>query len=51
MFFRRRKDPRVVHTVVAPVLGSMGMLLATFMLLLNFDVLADSDNPVMLSMP
>jgi len=51
VFFRRRKDPRLMQTVVAPVLGSVGMIIATAMLLLNFDVLADSHSPVMLSMP
>ncbi|HNO40784.1 MAG TPA: APC family permease, partial [Marmoricola sp.] len=51
MYFRRRRDPRLIRTVVAPVLGSLGMLTATYFLLANFDVLADSKNPVMLAMP
>lgn len=51
MYFRRRRDPRLIRTVVAPVLGSLGMLTATYFLLSNFDVLADSKNAVMLAMP
>ncbi|GAB2662267.1 APC family permease [Gordonia jinhuaensis] len=51
VFFRRRRDPRVFATIVAPVLACVGMALATYFLFANFDVLADSHNPVMLSMP
>ena len=50
-FFRRRGDRRYGRTLVAPVLGCVGMLTATVLLLENFDTLADSHAVVINALP
>lgn len=42
VYFRRRGDRRYARTLVAPVLGCLGMLTATVLLLANFSTLADT---------
>lgn len=51
VYFRRRGDRRYLRTLVAPLLGCVGMLGATVLLLTNFDTLADSDSLFINALP
>ncbi|WP_433334279.1 APC family permease [Spirillospora sp. CA-294931] len=50
-YFRRRRDPRIFRTLVAPLVGCAGLIAATVLVLANFDTLAHSDSPVVLALP
>ncbi len=43
VYFRRRRDPRTVRTLVLPLAGCAGLITATVLLLANFGTLAHSD--------
>ncbi|HEY3682048.1 MAG TPA: APC family permease [Streptosporangiaceae bacterium] len=51
VYFRRRGDRRYARTLVAPVLGCLGMLTATALLLRNFATLADTRAVFINSLP
>ncbi|WP_338641368.1 APC family permease [Burkholderia pyrrocinia] len=51
-FFRiTKKETRMWHAVVAPVLGGFGLLWISFILIRNLDALSGSDSPVVRSFP
>ncbi|MDL4777556.1 APC family permease [Actinomadura xylanilytica] len=49
--FRRKGDRRYLRTLAAPLIGCLGLLTATVLLLINFDTLADSDALFINSLP
>jgi amino acid transporter len=51
VFFRRRRDPRLGSTLVAPALGAIGLGYALFMAIDNFGTIAGSDSPVITKLP
>jgi amino acid transporter len=51
VFFRRRRDPRLFSTAIAPALGAAGLITAFTLAVANFDVLAGSDSPVIGKLP
>ncbi|MGW5719183.1 APC family permease [Amycolatopsis sp. NPDC003865] len=50
-FFRRRRDPRLWRTAVAPGLGGLGLIAVTTLAFLNFPTLAGSDAPAIALLP
>jgi amino acid transporter len=50
-FFRRRSDGHWWRTLVAPLLGALGLAVASVLLVLNFGVLTGTDNPVVTALP
>ncbi|WP_020497982.1 APC family permease [Sciscionella marina] len=51
VFFRRRHDRRSWKTLLAPVLGGLGLLAVTVLAVVNFGELAGSDSPVIAQLP
>jgi amino acid transporter len=51
VFFRRRKDPRVLSTLIAPGLGLVGLAVIVVLAVVNFPVLAGSDAPIIALLP
>lgn len=51
MWFRKRSDPRLWSTLVAPGIGFLGLLAIVTLAVLNFKVVAGSENPLILSLP
>jgi amino acid transporter len=51
VFFRRRRDPRIVSTLVAPGLGLIGLAVIVVLAVVNFPILAGSDAPVIALLP
>ncbi|MFT4210302.1 MAG: APC family permease [Microbacterium sp.] len=51
VWFRRQRDARWWSTFVAPGLGFLGLLSIAVLAIANFDVVAGSDNPVILLLP
>ncbi|MBO2457936.1 APC family permease [Actinomadura violacea] len=49
--FRRRGDRRYGRSLVAPLVGCVGLVAATVLLLANFDTLADSDGAFINALP
>ncbi|NPT40998.1 amino acid permease [Paraburkholderia sp. 1N] len=51
-FFRTtRQDTRVWHSMIAPVLGALGLFAIAAQLVANLDALSGTDNPVVRSFP
>lgn len=50
-YFRRRRDPRIWRTAVAPGLGGLGLIVVTVLTVVNFPTLAGSDAPVIGLLP
>ncbi|MFG2935683.1 APC family permease [Streptomyces sp. NPDC048282] len=50
-YFRRRPDRHWWRTVVAPGLGFAGLVVATTLVVTNFDTMTGTDNPVVGSLP
>lgn len=50
-FHRRRKDRHWWRTVVAPVLGVLGLTTATVLVVRNFSLMTGTTNPVITSLP
>jgi amino acid transporter len=50
-FFRRRRDPRLWRTAVAPGLGGLGLVAVTTLAVLNFPTLAGSAAPAIALLP
>jgi amino acid transporter len=50
-FFRRRSDPRLWSTFIAPLLGGLGLLVAFILAVANFKTLAGSDSEVIGLLP
>lgn len=51
VWFRRQRDPRWWSTFLAPGLGFLGLLAIAVLAIVNFDVVAGTDNPVILLLP
>jgi hypothetical protein len=51
IFFRRRRDPRIWSTCIAPALGGAGLLFAFILAVVNFPTLAGSDSDVIALLP
>ncbi|MDQ4504244.1 APC family permease [Sinomonas sp. ASV322] len=51
VFFRRRKDPRILSTLVAPGLGLVGLVVIVVLAIINFPILAGSDAPIIALLP
>jgi hypothetical protein len=51
VYFRRRRDPRLWRTAVAPGLGGLGLIAVTTLAFLNFPTLAGSDAPAIALLP
>ncbi|TCO62235.1 APC family permease [Actinocrispum wychmicini] len=51
VYFRRRRDPRVWTTAVAPGLGGLGLIGVTVLAVVNFPTLAGSEAPVIALLP
>lgn len=51
VFFRRRRDPRLWRTAIAPSLGGIGLIGVTVLAIVNFPTLAGSDAPVIGLLP
>lgn len=50
-FFRNRPDRHWWHTMLAPVLGTAGLVTATVLIVQNFSVLTGTTNPVVSALP
>lgn len=50
-FYRDRADRHWWTTTLAPILGTAGLITATVLILLNFDVLTGTTDPVVASLP
>ncbi|MCR6486716.1 APC family permease [Amycolatopsis sp. OK19-0408] len=50
-FFRKRRDPRLWRTAVAPGLGGLGLIAVTTLAFFNFPTLAGSDAPAIALLP
>lgn len=50
-YFRRRRDPRTLRTLVLPLAGCAGLIGATVLLLANFETLAHSDAVAINTLP
>src|SRR4051812_4294453 len=51
VFFRRRHDPRMWSTLIAPALGGAGLLTAFILAIVNFRTLAGSNSDVIALLP
>jgi amino acid transporter len=51
LFFRRRRDPRIWSTAIAPALGGAGLVVAFVLACANFPTLAGSDSDVIGLLP
>ncbi|TDB90957.1 APC family permease [Actinomadura sp. 7K534] len=51
VYFRRRRDPRLLRTLVLPLAGCAGLVTATVLLLANFGTLAHSDAVAINTLP
>ncbi|MEA5456385.1 APC family permease [Sinomonas sp. JGH33] len=51
VFFRRRRDPRILSTLVAPGLGLVGLAVIVVLAIVNFPILAGSDAPIIGLLP
>ena len=51
VFFRRRHDPRLWSTLIAPALGGAGLLTAFILAIVNFRTLAGSDSDIIALLP
>jgi hypothetical protein len=51
VFFRRRRDPRLWSTAIAPALGAAGLITAFVLAVANFGTLAGSNSPVIGKLP
>ncbi|MCZ2290613.1 MAG: APC family permease [Burkholderiales bacterium] len=51
MWFRKRSDPRLWSTLVAPGVGFLGLLVIVTLAVLNFRIVAGSENPLILALP
>jgi amino acid transporter len=51
VFFRRRRDPRIWSTAVAPALGGAGLITAFVLAVANFPTLAGSDSDIIALLP
>jgi amino acid transporter len=51
VWFRRSRDPRWWSTFIAPGLGFLGLLTIVVLAIFNFNIVAGSDDPVILSLP
>ncbi|HEX8865825.1 MAG TPA: APC family permease, partial [Lentzea sp.] len=50
-YFRRRRDPRIWRTAVAPGLGGAGLIAVTVLAVVNFPTLAGSEAPAIALLP
>jgi amino acid transporter len=50
-FFRRRRDPRIWRTAVAPALGGLGLIAVTTLAIVNFPTLVGSGAPAIALLP
>jgi len=51
VWFRRARDPRWWSTFIAPGLGFVGLLSIAVLAVVNFNVVAGTENPVILTLP
>jgi len=51
VWFRRRRDPRWWSTFIAPGIGFLGLLAIVTLAVLNFNIVAGSENVLILSLP
>lgn len=51
VFFRRRSDPRLWSTAIAPALGGAGLVAVFILAVVNFDTLAGTDAPAISLLP
>jgi amino acid transporter len=51
VWFRRQRDPRWWRTFFAPGLGFLGLLSIAVLAIVNFNVVAGSNDPIILSLP
>ncbi|GER23788.1 amino acid permease [Zafaria cholistanensis] len=49
--FRRKRDPRIFSTLIAPGAGLLGLIVIVALAILNFPVLAGSDAPAIAALP
>ncbi|NKE55465.1 hypothetical protein FXN61_00960 [Lentzea sp. PSKA42] len=50
-YFRRRRDPRIWRTAVAPGVGGLGLISVTVLAVANFPTLAGSEAPAVTLLP
>ncbi|MFT4230422.1 MAG: APC family permease [Microbacterium sp.] len=50
-WFRRQRDPRWWSTFIAPGLGFLGLLTIALLAIFNFNVVAGTEDPVILTLP
>ncbi|MBN9178655.1 MAG: APC family permease [Microbacterium sp.] len=51
VWFRRRRDPRLWSTLVAPGIGFLGLLSIVLLAVFNFNIVAGSEEPAILMLP
>ncbi|WP_135452855.1 APC family permease [Mycobacterium sp. DL99] len=51
VYFTRTRDPRVVRAILAPAAGSLGLATVVTLAIVNFSVLAGSEDPVIGRLP
>lgn len=51
VYFRRKRDPRLWSTLIAPGLGFLGLLTIITLAIANFDIVTGSDEPLIQLMP
>ncbi|MFT4213935.1 MAG: APC family permease [Microbacterium sp.] len=51
VWFRRQRDPRLWSTLIAPGLGFLGLISIALLAIINFNIVAGTENPVILLLP
>lgn len=51
VWFRRKRDPRLWSTLIAPGIGFLGILAIVLLAIFNFDIVAGSTEPAILMLP